>query len=421
MTMIKRIMSVLSACSLSVGMFCGTGAIPAAQNTVFAADTEKSAGSLTVATATAKAGETVSVPVMLDENPGVAAMRLSVRYDASKLKLTGAENGGSLEGAEFLAGSDLTASPFYLVWDSVGAEDLIVAEDLCFLQFEVLEGASGSASVSVNVEQAINKELEDVTFSCTDGEVLIAAGSLHAETPEKPVPYATRFSVPVYLDENPGVTAFRLGVEYDTSVFQLENTPANELFSGAEFDPGEDPKHQPLYFVWDDTKVHTETGLLLTLEFSVIKKTDAEIAVTFTADAADDTPAMIGISGDTKKIKLVSSAETAQTTTETTQITTSKTTTAKTTTSKTTTSKTTTSKTTTAVTTAADPQKPVDVNGDGKKSVADVVCFVVFITEGRSDKEPAAVDSGLTQCDFDGDGILTILDVMILLRKIAAL
>ena len=417
MTMFKRIVSVLSAFSLSVGLFCGTGVFSAADSAAMAADDELLTGSLSVGTVTAKAGETVSVPVMLDENPGVAAMRLSVRYDASKLKLTGAENGGSLEGAEFLAGNDLSANPFYLVWDSVGAEDLIVAADLVYLQFEVLEGAAGSAVVSVNVDAAINKDLADVPFSAADGGVLIAAGSLHAETPTDAVPYATRFQVPVYLDVNPGVTALRLGVEYDNSVFQLEETPANLLFEGAEFDPGEDPMHQPMDFVWDDTEVHTETGLLLTLEFSVIRKTSDEMEMKFTVEAVDGTPELIGISGETKTIKLSPDKPVVTTTSLTT--TTSRTTTSKTTTSKTTTSKTTTTEST--VTTAVNPQEIVDVNGDGKKSVADVVCFVVFITECKSKEEPEPEDGALLACDFDGDGILTILDVMILLRKIVSL
>ena len=61
---------------------------------ISAADT----ASVSLSSTTAKAGDTVTVTVNLNNNPGIIALGLDVGYDTSKLQLTGVSDKGVLAG-----------------------------------------------------------------------------------------------------------------------------------------------------------------------------------------------------------------------------------------------------------------------------------------------------------------------------------
>ena len=77
---------------------------------------------ITVESVTAAAGSSVTVPVKLSGNTGLAASIITIGYD-SALTLTDAARGDALASMEFTPGGDLSANPINFVWDGIEAEN----------------------------------------------------------------------------------------------------------------------------------------------------------------------------------------------------------------------------------------------------------------------------------------------------------
>ena len=108
---------------------------------------------LSASECSAQPGETVSVLLDISHNPGIAALSLSIEYDADRLTLLGAESKTAWPSAVFLAGGDSAAHPYILNWDSDGVTDYTADGQLAELQFAVREDADGDAEISVSVNQ----------------------------------------------------------------------------------------------------------------------------------------------------------------------------------------------------------------------------------------------------------------------------
>ena len=72
-----------------------------------------------VSSAEGSIGETVSVTVSLENNPGICTARLAVYYDEG-LTLVGATDAGLLDDGVF--GGNLSENPYYLTWDASTAD-----------------------------------------------------------------------------------------------------------------------------------------------------------------------------------------------------------------------------------------------------------------------------------------------------------
>ena len=104
-------------------------------------------GRLVVESKEARTGDSVTVPVRLDENPGVAGFEFDISYDRSKLELTDAKE-GDFSGTQFSAG--LSDHPYKCVWTSATQENMTRDGTVCVLTFRVRDSASGTASISVD-------------------------------------------------------------------------------------------------------------------------------------------------------------------------------------------------------------------------------------------------------------------------------
>ena len=110
-----------------------------------------------VESATARAGKTVTVNVVLKNNPGFAGLNVYLTY-SDKLNLVSAENKTPLT---FTNGKTM-------VWD--GISDYTEDGILLVLTFEVDDDTeAGEYSVKVNFIEAYTSELDDVNFVCSDG------------------------------------------------------------------------------------------------------------------------------------------------------------------------------------------------------------------------------------------------------------
>ena len=132
----------------------------------------------------AEPGETVTVPLTVLHNPGIAALSLSITYDASMLTLLDAQSKAEWNTAEFLAGGDKTQSPYILNWDSEASADYSSDGLLAELQFAVAEGVTGEAVIGVSVNQGstFHADFTDAVFDTQNGLIRIAAATTTSTT-----------------------------------------------------------------------------------------------------------------------------------------------------------------------------------------------------------------------------------------------
>ena len=105
----------------------------------------------TLSSATAKAGQTVTVTVSLKNNPGILGAIFSVSYDSSVMTLTGAANGVTATGVKYTAPSRFK-DPTTFLWDSL---DPTWTQDgtVLTLTFKVASNAPrGSYAVTLNYD-----------------------------------------------------------------------------------------------------------------------------------------------------------------------------------------------------------------------------------------------------------------------------
>ena len=104
--------------------------------------------SVSVGSASGKAGDTVIVDVKLSDNPGVIAMNLGVDFDSNKLELVGANNTGVLNG--YSSSSDYSGGHYVLNWeDALATTPNNANGTVATLTFKLKEDCD-SATVSVS-------------------------------------------------------------------------------------------------------------------------------------------------------------------------------------------------------------------------------------------------------------------------------
>ena len=139
---------------------------------------------ITVSSLTADTGSTVEVPIIMENNPGVAAVSLDVTYDNTKLSLASVEDGKILGTSTFLSGKDLTMVPYTLNWDDLSSENNTGNGTLAVLTFNVLDSDATDTSikVSVNPKSTFNVDFEDVVFETHEGLITINKSSQDSTT-----------------------------------------------------------------------------------------------------------------------------------------------------------------------------------------------------------------------------------------------
>ena len=139
---------------------------------------------ITVSSLTADTGSTVEIPIIMENNPGVAAVSLDVTYDNTKLSLASVEDGKILGTSTFLSGKDLTMVPYTLNWDDLSSENNTGNGTLAVLTFNVLDSDATDTSIKVSVNQksTFNVDFEDVVFETHEGLITINKSSQDSTT-----------------------------------------------------------------------------------------------------------------------------------------------------------------------------------------------------------------------------------------------
>ena len=260
--MYKKLLSVLLAMMMLLSI----------TTVAFAAGTP----TVTVSSATAAPGETVTLNVALSNNPGINTFSFGFDYDTTRLNLTDVELVSGIPG-------QFTYSK-KAVW--LNSNDISTNGNFLALTFDVLETAVvGDARVSVtyNSGDIANYDEEDVNFQIVAGKVTVkqedvASGEITVGSAVG-APGAT-VSVPVSITKNPGINTFSLGFDYDDSKLELADVSVSESLGG-QFTFGKKA-------VWLNSRDTTYTGEILTLTFNILEGAiDGDVTVSATYNTGD--------------------------------------------------------------------------------------------------------------------------------------
>ena len=154
---------------------------------VFAAD----GATMTVGTVDGYRGEKVVVPVVVSNNPGIAAATVTITYDTNNLKLNKVETGADFPG--------LLERSAKIVWvtsatDDDGNKIDVTANSAIFnLTFTVLDtAADGNYPIELTIAErggATNLAEQNVTFTAVNGAIKVAEKP--ATTTPAPAPETT--------------------------------------------------------------------------------------------------------------------------------------------------------------------------------------------------------------------------------------
>lgn len=130
---------------------------------------------ISVESAVVYAGEEVLLSVKLENNPGIAALKLSLSYD-SQLELLAVEDSGNLGSPMF--SNSCSAKPYILSWNisSVADRDFMHNGVIATLRFRVKNSASAgeyNISLSCKVGEVFNSKMESFTPLFTTGAITV--------------------------------------------------------------------------------------------------------------------------------------------------------------------------------------------------------------------------------------------------------
>ena len=153
-------------------------------------------------------GAKIDVPIMLDNNPGVTAVKIKIRFEKDQLKLVAVkEQEATISGWKGYTKDFNTANSkgeYTLFWsNSLIGEDITATGKLVTLTFEVLAGATaGSKEITLtpSADDIINNNDEVVTATATNGSITLLAApissvSAKVDAPQKGVALDTTVDI----------------------------------------------------------------------------------------------------------------------------------------------------------------------------------------------------------------------------------
>lgn len=175
-----------------------------------------------------KAGETVTVNLKLEKNPGIISMGVKLAYDSTKLELTGMEN-KKLLGNDYTASQYITDNPYSMIWNEGDSlANITTTGTLAVAIFKVKEGAAtGETTVTVAATRAgdiHNFNLDNVGCDFTNATVMIAAD----EGGNPPTPTEKTVNVYVTYAGNDGIVKFKDTVAV---TYTGENATINDVMT----------------------------------------------------------------------------------------------------------------------------------------------------------------------------------------------
>ena len=129
-----------------------------------------------IGTADAQAGETVDIPILIENNPGIIALRVTVTFDPGVLTLQNVTNESLFSEGVFTPGGSYNTASYNILWENGTGENATANGTFATLTFLVAEDApvgDTAISVSYSPSSTFNRDLNEVTFDTRAGAVTI--------------------------------------------------------------------------------------------------------------------------------------------------------------------------------------------------------------------------------------------------------
>lgn len=252
--------------------------------------------SFVVDNVSASAGDTITVAVNVQDNPGILGMTLTLSYNSSVLTLKNAVNGSAVSDYLSFTKPGKFTSPCNFAWDGLEmTDDQIKDGDILVLTFDVASGAQEGVypiTLSYEEDSIFDKNLTPVDFNIINGSITVGnpvVGPTTAPDPTEPATEAPvtgpalivdnatagageTVTVAVNIQENPGILGMTLTLSYNSSALTLTNAVNGNAVSDvlALTKPGK--LISPCNFTWDGlelTKDQIKDGEILILTFRV--------------------------------------------------------------------------------------------------------------------------------------------------------
>lgn len=201
-----------------------------------------------------EAGKTGTISIVMKNNPGIISWRLALDYDSSVIEITDFKT-GIFKGAS--AGS-LKSDPFICSWSDPNHGDYTTNGTVATISFKVKENAADGdyeIKLSADPEDLFNSNYDDVDFKLVSGMITVG------EDPEKAALYKPSVTVSatdakqgetgtikVNMNNNPGIIAWRLGLDYDSDAIEITGFDPG-VFSSASCGP---LTAEPFVFSWSE-------------------------------------------------------------------------------------------------------------------------------------------------------------------------
>ena len=246
------------------------------------------AATVSITSVSGNPGETVTVDVTLQNNPGMIALRLYVLYDNTALRLLDVEDKGLFGAKNAFLGKDKSANPYTVYWaDSLATTNHTDNGILCTFTFMILDTAAiGNSGIAVSADtgSSLNVDLESVSVHTENGFVDIQNGGdpgiqgakLFMEN--KQAALGETIEMPVYLSGNPGIVAVKISIAYDSRALTLKGVRNGTLFADTQAHFGNDLSLRPYTMYWEDALArqnNNSNGVLAILEFEVLQSAPA--------------------------------------------------------------------------------------------------------------------------------------------------
>lgn len=231
-----------------------------------------------VDTVTAQQGTTVSVPIRISGNTGLAGAQFSLSY-ANGLSLEGIVPGAALGSLEFTPPGDLTANPVTLMWD--GKDDDATNGVLATLKFNVANLTPGEYPISITPVTSGNydDDLNDVAVNVTNGKIVVVetgSSSGGGDAPKIEVLSAEaktgeNVDVKIALSGNEGENGIG-GITLYVAIpdgLTLISTQKGAALESLTFTPNGDITSNPFKLVWDGQDGDKTNGEIAILTFKV--------------------------------------------------------------------------------------------------------------------------------------------------------
>lgn len=129
-------------------------------------------GSISMGSASGNRGDTVTLSVNLNSNPGLVTMSIRVSYDTSVLQLTNVSNPGLLVGAQL---NTSYGSPYTISWvDGATTTNNTKTGTIATFTFKILDNAKiGDSTVSLQFVDSYDTDYNENSFSATSGKVTV--------------------------------------------------------------------------------------------------------------------------------------------------------------------------------------------------------------------------------------------------------